>query len=149
MNIFSGVGRIFIAGIIQGSKKGKEIWDQGYRKRLKGVLSRAFPGWEIYCPFENHPESVDYDDEMAEKTFTRHVEMVKKSQLVVAYLPSASMGTAIEMWEAYKSGVPVWTITSMPENWVVRITSQRIFSSIEEMERFLEGGKAEKFLSKG
>jgi hypothetical protein len=130
--------RIFIAGIIQGSCKGKDVWSQDYRSRLKEVLARAFPGWEIYCPVENHPESEEYTDEEARETFMYHIDLVKRSSLIVAYLPSASMGTAVEMWEAYKKGIPVWTITPMLENWVVRITSTRIFPSLEALEEFLE-----------
>ncbi len=131
------MGRIFIAGIIQGSKRGKEIHKQDYREKLKEVLSRYFDGWEVYCPVSNHPNSVDYTDEEAKETFMYHVDLVKSSDLIVAYLPEASMGTAIEMWEAYKAGVPVWSITPMRENWVVRITSERIFGTIEELEEFL------------
>ncbi len=131
-------GRIFIAGVIQGPFKGKEIWSQDYRKRLKEILSRFFPGWDIYCPFENHPESVNYSDDDARKTFLHHIEVVRSSNLLVAYLPTASMGTAIEMWEAYKNGIPVWTITTLSENWVVRITSSKVFGSIDELEKFLQ-----------
>lgn len=129
--------RIFIAGIIQGSCKGKGVWSQDYRGRLKVVLSEAFPEWEIYCPVENHPKSVEYTDQEALDTFTHHIELVKRSHLVVAYLPSASMGTAVEIWEAHKEGIPVWSITPMRENWVIRFTSSHIFSSLEELEDYL------------
>jgi len=130
--------RVFIAGIIQGSCKGKDVWSQDYRSRLKEALARAFPGWEVYCPVENHPESVEYTDEEAKETFFYHTDLVKESSLVVVYLPSASLGTAVEMWEAYKEGIPVWTVTPMLENWVVRITSTRIFPSLKELKGFLE-----------
>lgn len=130
--------RVFMAGIIQGSCKGKNVWSQDYRSRLKEDLAKAFPGWEVYCPVENHPESVEYTDEEAKETFFYHIDLVKESSLVVVYLPSASMGTAVEMWEAYKEGIPVWTVTPMLENWVVRITSTRIFPSLKELKGFLE-----------
>ncbi len=134
--------RVFIAGIIQGSKRGKVIHGQGYRERLKSIFARYMPHWEVYCPVSEHPNSVEYTDEEAKRTFLHHVELVKSCDLVVAYIPEASMGTAIEMWEAYKSGVPVWSITPMKENWVVRITSSRVFSDIDELEAYLrEGGR--------
>ena len=137
--------RIFIAGIVQGSHKGKNVWSQDYRSRLKELLAKAFPGWEVYCPVENHPESVEYTDKEAKETFFYHIDLVRESALVVAYLPSASMGTAVEIWEAYKKGIPVWTVTPMLENWLVRITSTQIFSSLESLERFLEScGSPEK-----
>ncbi len=134
--------RIFIAGIIQGSCQGKDVWSQDYRSRLKALLAKAFPGWEVYCPVENHPESVEYTDQEARETFMYHIDLVKRSSLIVAYLPSASMGTAVEMWEAYKKGIPVWTVTPMLENWVVRITSTRIFPSLEALEEFLKASSS-------
>jgi len=130
--------RIFIAGVIQGSCTGKDIHSQDYRSRLKAVLQRAFPHHEVYCPVENHPNSVEYPIEEVVSTFNYHVELVKTSALVVAYLPTASMGTAVELWEAHKSGVEVWVITPMKENWVVRITANKVFESIEELESYLE-----------
>ena len=132
--------RVFIAGIIQGSKKGKVIHGQDYRERLKSIFYRYLPDWEVYCPFSNHPNSIEYSNEQAKETFFHHIDLVKGSDLLVAYIPEASMGTAIEMWEAYKSGVAVWSITPMKENWVVRITSDRIFESIEELEAYLASG---------
>ena len=131
--------RIFIAGVIQGSCKGKDIHSQDYRGRLKTLLQRAFPDQQVYCPVENHPNSVEYPIEEVLSTFNYHVEMVKESELVVAYLPTASMGTAVEMWEAYKSGVEVWVITPMKENWVVRLTANKVFETIDQLEGYLGG----------
>ncbi len=130
--------RIFIAGVIQGSCRGKDIHSQDYRDRLKAVLQKAFPDHEVYCPVENHPNSVEYPLEEVISTFTHHIELVQDSDLIVAYLPTASMGTAVELWEAYKKGIECWIITPMNENWVVRITAGRVFGSIEELKAFLE-----------
>ena len=130
--------RIFIAGVIQGSCRGKDIHSQDYRSRLKKMLQGAFPDHEIYCPVENHPNSVEYPMEEVLSTFKYHIDLVKESALVVAYLPTASMGTAVEMWEAYKAGVDVWAITPMKENWVVRITATKVFESIDELRLYLE-----------
>ncbi len=138
--------RVFIAGIIQGSCRGKDVWSQDYRPRLKEILAKAFPRWEIYCPVENHPGSVEYTDEEAKETFIHHIELVRSSSLLVAYLPSASMGTAVEMWEAYLKGIPVWAITPMVENWLVRITSSRVFPSIDALEAFLMGPFRREFM---
>ncbi len=130
--------RVFIAGVIQGSCRGKDIHSQDYRNRLKLILQRAFPNREVYCPVENHPNSVEYPIEEVINTFNYHIDLVKGSELVVAYLPTASMGTGVEMWEAHKSGVEVWAITPMKENWVVRITASKVFETIEDLERYLE-----------
>ncbi|MGB9668429.1 MAG: hypothetical protein ACPLSJ_04690 [Thermosulfidibacteraceae bacterium] len=137
-------GMIFIAGIIQGSKRDSALYDQSYRERLKNIFIKYFPNYHIYCPVSNHPNCANYSDEEALKTFLYHLNLVRHSKLLVAYIPEASMGTAIEMWEAYNHNVPVWSITPMKKNWVVRITSKKIFSSIEELEEYLsEGGQIE------
>ena len=36
--------------------------------------------------------------------FERHNDMCREVDVVIAFVPEASMGTAIEMWEAYQHG---------------------------------------------
>jgi hypothetical protein len=52
----------------------------------------------------------------------------------------ASMGTAIEMWEAYRSGVRVFSISHMVANWVVKLLSSRVFPTLEAFEDFVVNG---------
>jgi len=56
----------------------------------------------------------------------------------ITYLPEASMGTAIEMWECYRNKVRIWTISPMKENWSVRFLSDKIFKSLDEFEKYLK-----------
>ena len=130
--------RFFLAGIIQGSQRGKELYPQYYRERIKRALRRRFPRAEIFCPYELHPYSIDYDSKRGKETFLSMIEEAKRSKCLVAYLPEASLGTAIEIWECYKSGVPIWTISPMGENWVVRFFSTKIFSSLSDFEAYLK-----------
>ncbi len=139
---------IFIGGIIQGSSRDCSLYPQDYRKRLKELLKHYFPSHEIYDPVSNHPRCAEYTDEEAKKTFLYHIDLVKHAFLLVAFIPEASMGTAIEMWEAYKSNVPVWSITPMKHNWVVRITSSKVFKDLDELEAFLKAGGS-KWIEKG
>jgi hypothetical protein len=48
------------------------------------------------------------------------------------------MGTAIEMWECYQKGVPVWTISPLKENWSVKFLSKKIFESLEQLENYVK-----------
>lgn len=128
---------IFIAGIIQGSKKGKVLHNQDYRKRLKQILSRYFPKAQIIDPVAVHPESVYYTYQTGKKVFHNSIKEALASDLVIAYLPEASMGTAIEMWECHIKKVPVWAISPLKENWVVKFLSKKVFSSTKELESYL------------
>jgi nucleoside 2-deoxyribosyltransferase len=132
------VKTIFIAGIIQGSKKGKIPHNQDYREDLKRILSKYFPEARIIDPVAVHPESVYYAFETGRKVFHNSIKEALSSDLVIAYLPEASMGTAIEMWECHRKKVPVWTVSPLKENWVVRFLSGKTFSSLKDLESYLK-----------
>lgn len=132
--------RIFLSGIIQGSRRGKDIHTQNYREHLKSVLRRYAPSAELVCPIDLHPNSVDYDAAQARATFEDMVRLASESDLVVAYLPEASMGTAVEIWQAHLCGVPVLTISPLVENWVIMLASARVFPTLDAFEAFLGAG---------
>ncbi|NLX07208.1 MAG: hypothetical protein GXY33_18885 [Phycisphaerae bacterium] len=138
--------KIFLAGIIQGSQIGTVIHDQEYRGRLRSLLKAALPEAEAYCPHENHPNSLSYDQQRASEVFFEHVAMASEADVVIAYVPQASMGTAIEMWEAYRAGRIVLTISPLTENWVIRLLSTRNFTDMKEFEAFVSGGEFASFL---
>ena len=127
----------FIAGVIQGSSRDRGLRDQSYRQQLTDLLEKAFPGAQVISPYDLHPNSIDYNLEEGKSTFLEMVARAVECDVVIAYLPEASLGTAIEIWESHRAGVPIWTISPMRENWVIRFFSQRIFSSITDFERFL------------
>ena len=131
------INTIFIAGIIQGSKKGKVLHNQNYRKDLKKLLNKYFPEARIIDPVSVHPRSAYYTYKTGKKVFHKSIKQALSSDLFIAYLPEASMGTAIEMWECHRKKVPVWTISLLRENWVVKFLSKKVFSSTKELEDYL------------
>lgn len=131
--------RIFLSGVIQGSSRDKGIHSQEYRLKLKNLLRQHFPQARICDPFDGHENSVEYDEETGRKTFYGHLDQVRASDLLIAYLPHASLGTAIEIWESHKNKIPVWTISPMSTNWVIRFCSDKVFDSIESFGEYLEG----------
>jgi hypothetical protein len=128
--------RIFIGGVMQASITGKGIVSQDYRRQIAGALRTRWPEVEIIDPFELHPTSVEYDDAAAKATLFALLDHAAASDLLIAYVPTASMGTALEMYVAHERGVPVVTISPLAENWVVRALSQRVFP---DMASFLKG----------
>lgn len=136
--------RIFLSGIIQGSRRGKDIHTQDYRSALKDVLRRHAPEAELVCPIDLHPNSVDYDEAQARETFDDMVRLAAEADVVVAYLPEASMGSAVEMWTAYQRGVPILTISPLAENWVIKLASRQVFPTLADFEAFLAAGGLDK-----
>lgn len=130
--------RIFICGIIQGSRPDLTVHKQSYRERLRCLVEKHLPDAEVYCPVSLHPESPSYDDRLAAQVLEESVEAAKASDLLIAYVPEASMGSAIELWEARRAGVDVVTITPLRDNWVVRYASDAILNDFDEVEAFLE-----------
>jgi hypothetical protein len=130
--------RVFICGIIQGSLSELAVHGQSYRTVLKDLVEKHMPEAEVYCPVSLHPESLSYDDEKAFEVLEESIEAARKSDLIVAYLPEASMGSAIEMWEAKRAGAKIVTITPLKPNWVVRYASDIVVETIEEFAGLLE-----------
>ena len=111
--------RIFLAGIMQGSHLASVIHNQDYRTRIKSMLVEHIPGAEVYDPLADHGDSLEYDDRRGREVFFRHNQMSAEVDVLVAFVPEASMGTAIEMWQAYRSGKVVITISPLVLNWTV------------------------------
>jgi hypothetical protein len=129
----------FIAGVIQGSSTDRGLRDQSYRQHLVHLLKKTFPDATIISPYDLHPDSIDYGPEKGKATFLEMVARATECDVLIAFLPEASLGTAIEIWESYRCGVTIWSISPMRENWVIRFFSRRVFHSMAEFERFLLG----------
>ena len=124
--------KIFIAGIMQGSRKDQNIQEQGYRQVITDAVKIHHPNAEIYDPFSLFPDSVAYDDQRAKQVLFEMAAEAGASDIVIAYLPKASMGTALEMIRAYDNGKTIISISPMEKNWLVRAVSAKIFPSLDE-----------------
>ncbi|MGQ9822364.1 MAG: hypothetical protein ACUVQK_10915 [Thermogutta sp.] len=122
--------KVFLAGIMQGSLTEKGLHDQDYRQLLRNALGQAFPNAEIYDPLAEHRNSLDYPPMTGREVFFYHNRMCREVDVLVAYLPQASMGTGIEMWEAYQHGAAVISISPMRHNWAVKFLSHAIFPDV-------------------
>jgi hypothetical protein len=136
--------RVFIAGIMQGSRLDRYIDNQDYREFIAQALRDRCPGVEIVDPNDLHPNGVDYGDELAKQTLLDMAELAGQADVVVAYVPEASMGTAIEMWQAFQSNVPVITISPMAANWVVKYLSSVVLPDLESFRRWVVDGGLDK-----
>lgn len=132
--------RFFIAGIMQGSHLGEVLHHQGYRDRLQQLLTDHFPRAEIYDPLAEHRDSLHYDERRGRDVFLRHNGLCREVDVVVAFVPEASMGTAIEMWEAYRHGRVVLTVSPLVHNWVVRFCSHAVFPDLDALALSLDKG---------
>jgi hypothetical protein len=133
--------RIFLAGIMQGSHVGARMHNQDYRGRLKQLLVEHLPGAEVYDPLADHPASFDYDAERGRSVFLDHNRMCGEVDVLIAFVPQASMGTAIEMWEAARYGRAVLTISPLELNWAVKFLSHAVYGDLETFERALLAGQ--------
>lgn len=142
--------RFFLSGVIQGSIVGRGISSQDYRDELKALLRENFPHPEhvLLCPIELYPDSINLAPEGAKLAFEHLVEEAASADAIVAYFPTASNGTAIEIWEAAKRGTPVFTISPMTENWVIKFYSTRVFPTMEEFASFVRKGELTAFMQK-
>ena len=138
--------RLFIGGIMQGSKSHMAIHDQDYRAAIADIVHRHHPEVEIVDPFTLHPDSVQYGRAKAVETFLDLIRHAASADLLVAYLPEASMGTALEIWEAQQAGKPVLAISPMANNWMLWATTTHILADIPAFEQFVAAGKLAPYL---
>ena len=138
----------FIAGIMQGSIKTEHLHVQDYRSELTRLIKTYFPDHAVFDPFFNHQDSISYDDQTGKKVFLQHNRMAAETDVLVAFVPEATMGTAIEMWEAWKNGVAVITISELQHSWAVKFTSHLLFDDIGHLESAFENGEIQSFLDR-
>jgi len=134
--------RFFLAGIMQGSHRDTLLHDQGYRGRLRELLKAHFSEADIYDPLADHADSLDYDDRLGKEVFFRHNRLCREVDVVIAFVPEASMGTAIEMWEAHEHGrAAVISISPLAHNWAVRSCSHAVYPDFASFEQAVVGGE--------
>lgn len=129
--------KVFIAGVIQGSRRDAAIEDQVYRRQIADVLRSCSRDVEVIEPHSDCMQRFAMDWSGQRQVFLDYIGVAARVDLLVAYLPEASMGTAIEMWEAFRAGVPILVVTPMRHSWAVRTLATRLFGSLEELLVFL------------
>ncbi len=139
--------RVFLAGIIQGSKKSAAVHSQDYRSKMKELLKSKYPDIELVDPVDGHEESIDYDDTKAREVFFGHLALIDSCDFLIAFLPEASMGTAVEMTEAYEKKIPIITVSPMTINWVIRLFSWKIFETVDEFEKYVVDNDLQEIVS--
>jgi hypothetical protein len=138
--------RVFLAGIMQGSHAGLDLHEQDYRPRLRALLAQHLPEAEVYDPLADHANSLDYDAARGREVFLHHCRLCRQVELLLAYVPQASMGTAIEMWEAHQAGRTVIAISPLAHNWAVRFLSHAVYADLAEFAAALESGAVSRLL---
>ncbi len=133
--------RFFLAGIMQGSHTQSRVHDQDYRRQITRLLEAHFPQADIYDPRAKHSKSLGYDDGTGRSVFFRHNLMCREIDVLLAFVPEASMGTAIEMWEAYQHGAAVITISPLKHNWAVKFLSHALYADLPAFEAALQSGE--------
>ncbi|MCD6365416.1 MAG: hypothetical protein J7M14_06030 [Planctomycetes bacterium] len=132
--------KVFLAGIMQGSLAEAKIHAQDWREPIKRVLSSQLGGAEIYCHYSRHPNSITYAIDDIRQTLAEGIDQARQCDLLIAYVPRASMGTAVEMYEAHRAGAAVVSISPMAPNWVLRAYSDHILNDLAAFQAWADSG---------
>ena len=138
--------KIFISGVMQGSKKGHRIKGQGYCQVISDAIKIRHPNAEIYDPFSMFPDSVEYGDQRAKQVLFELADTAASADIVIVYLPEASMGSALEMIRAYDNGKTIISISTMEQNWFVRAVSFKLFPSLDDFCAWIQQTQLEKLI---
>ena len=131
--------KVFLAGPIHGFEDRQE-----YRDRIKAVLRRF--GYEVVDPWERERKVYqksagdrDWWKKAKPEDFVRRdLEDIRRCDVFVAYLPTLSAGTCMELFYAKLCGKRTIVVCEIPDPspWIV-VHSDMLLRSIEELEAFL------------
>lgn len=138
--------QIFIAGIMQGTRLDDQIDSQSYRQQIAAALQAHIPDASVFDPWVLNPNSVAYDEDRARQTFLTMTREAAKADMLIAYLPRPSMGTAMEMWEAFNAGLYIIAVTPLIHHWAVRFTANEILPDLETLLADIENGRISQIL---
>lgn len=157
----------FLAGTMQASNPRVFLVDQSYRIQIRNILTCYYPNSNITCPlsllaekFLPYPrrgstsqfskqsldnlnlDTLQFDRAEVIKTFRHLADRAANADVLIACLPGhqASMGTAIEMWNAYSNNRIVIAITNMSHNVAVQSTSTKIIATIDALRDLIDCG---------
>ena len=152
----------FMSGVMQGRKADGDgvegTVDQDYRRLIKEAVLGADASASIVEPWdlvgalcrELYPADTPQSDMFREnshvaKAFGMCVEAAAQADVLISYLPEASMGSAVEIHAARSASRTILVVApgSMSGNWVVRSYADHVFASIEELGAWLVANVAE------
>lgn len=133
--------KVFIGGIMQGQRQDDQIDSQTYRVQITQAFQKHASDIGIIDPWALNPDSVNFDADKARNTFITMTRKVQESDLMIAYLPGMSMGTAMEMWEAYNAGIYIVAVTPYIHHWAIRFTANEILPDLETLLADIENGR--------
>jgi len=139
--------KIYLAGVIQGSHRGASNENQCYRNSIKDIILRYHPYAKIICPWELFPNSAMAGTQRMHEIIDGCVDHAKKADIVVAYLPVASMGTAVELWESYHIGIPNIIISPMQNNLLIQKVANVLVRDMEQFEKRVLKGVLDRLLA--
>lgn len=132
---------VFIAGVMQGARLDEQIHEQAYRLTIANCIREHVPEAKITDPWALNPESVTYDEQRARDTFLSMTNLAGKADVLIAYLPTVSMGTAMEMWEAYQSNTYIIAVTPHIHHWAIRFTANEIMPDLATLLEAIKHGR--------
>ena len=152
----------FLSGVMGGSGAGSSklvgiaVESQDYRAQMRDAILAADATADIVDPAqivegrapELHPHGapIDWSEDAAVGTmFGECVATAANCDVVVSYLPTASMGSAVELHAAYVAGRLILVVApgeKMKGNWVVRSYADKVFDNVTELQDWLVGAVA-------
>ena len=137
---------VFIAGVMQGDRLDNQIDDQDYRIRITESLQTHLPEVQISDPWVLNPGSVDYDEAQARSTFLDMTALAGEADLLIAYLPTVSMGTAMEMWQAFQTDTYIVAVTPHVHHWAIRFTADEVLPDLDSLLAKIQDGHISRVL---
>lgn len=107
--------KIYLSGPIFGRPSSEST---GWRNNMKKLLSDC----EFLDPVDDGYVDADHPDKF-DAIVDGDIQAITDCDVVIAMVPRPSIGTSMELWEAYRQGKTVIVITILEHAWLYKVAT--------------------------
>ncbi|CAE8726062.1 unnamed protein product, partial [Polarella glacialis] len=111
--------RYFISGVMIGSKHKLVEVEKDLHNQVKAFAESK--GISL--------DDLNLKDSLVAAALDEIVAIIPSCHVIISNLPEASMGSAVELWEAKRSGLLIFTVSPMTSNWTIRVQALVVHSA--------------------
>jgi hypothetical protein len=133
--------KIFLAGVIQGDRADGSLHEQDYRTVLSDIVKATHPNAEFIDPHRENPDRLGWNRQRQADMFFEYAAKAAACDAMIAWLPTASMGTAVEMYTAHTARVPIVAVTPLIGTWAIFAMATCCLPDIAAFAEFVKAGR--------
>ncbi len=135
--------RIFLSGIMMGNSE--NVQNQSYRHIIKKILQSRYGNLvSIDDPYEDFIDPND-KNKLSPFYYDYLLSRVASSDILISFIPNASMGSAVELYHAHLNKVPAYVISPL-HHIVFNSCTQHQYYTFQDFINQLNNGELDQII---